>query len=289
MFNIVTHHRQFHNDEVMAIALLEIFFLKEKYKLIRTRDKEVIKKHQSSKNSFVIDVGFKYDESNLNFDHHQNDKRLVWDDKTPYSSCGLIWKFLKDNNYLQNKIPNRKVAFLEEFIIKEIDRQDNGVGQWKDGVFISMHNRNHHDDKIMDLQFKRALSSGKDYLINIISAHETKKHDFSYSAAGFVTLINQYLGHIDYKLTFVNKKVGITFVENENIKEIELFKEAVDKFDLSLLWGYLVKSNTLNQKMNNDVAKKMKESLIDKAKANNKNIAFISLCQYNIENDFVSS
>jgi uncharacterized UPF0160 family protein len=272
----------------MAIALLEFFFLKEKYNLIRTRDKNIISKHQKSKNSFVIDVGFQYDSNNLNFDHHQNDSRLSWEDGTPFSSCGLIWKFLKDNKYLENKISSMKIMFLEEFVIKKIDKQDNGLDQWLDGVFISMYNRSQLDDRIMDKQFKKALSASKDYLSNLIFGSDTERHSFSFEDAGFITLLNLYLSHIEYKLTFDNNKVGISFTESDKIKNIDLFKEAVDFFDIQLLWEYLCKSKILNNYMNSEVAKKMKVELIDKAKTNNTNIAFVSMYQYNIKNNYAT-
>ena len=286
MFNVVTHHRHFHNDEVMAIALLEVFFLKENYNLIRTRDKNIISKHQKLDNSFVIDVGFQYNENALNFDHHQNNMSLAWEDGTPFSSCGLIWKFLKENGHLKNKISNQKVFFFEELVIKNIDKQDNGIGHWADGVFISMYNRNHHDNKIMDKQFKRAVAASKDYILNLISADDKNKHDFSFADSIFITLLNQYLGHINYDLTFENNKVGISFEENDKIKYIDLFKDAVDKFTISLLWEYLTQSKILNNHMNKEVAAKIKSLVIDKAEANNTNIAFLSLYQYNVANDF---
>ena len=74
MFNIITHHRFFHTDEVMAVALLDLFMLNGKYNLIRTRDNKIIKKHQNDLNSFVIDVGLH---------SHNNDVKklssvLVW-------------------------------------------------------------------------------------------------------------------------------------------------------------------------------------------------------------------
>lgn len=285
MNTVVTHHRHFHNDEVMAIALLELFYFKEDYKLIRTRDKDIINKHQKLDNSFVIDVGFTYNESKLNFDHHQNDTRLTWEDGTPYSSCGLVWKFLLNNGYLNN-LSKQKINFLTELVIKNIDKQDNGVGHWSDGVFISMFNRNHHDNNIMDKQFKRALLASKDYLNNIIHSDGIKKHNFSFQDALFISILNFYLGHIEYNIVFNGDKVGINFTESDNIKHLDLFKEAVNTFSVNNLWTYLEKTNVLNGFMNKEVASKMKAELVDKAISNNVNIVFLSLYQYNIKNSF---
>ena len=61
MFNIITHSRFFNLDEVAAIALLDIFLLNGKYNLIRTRDEKILQKHQADINSYVIDVGFKFE------------------------------------------------------------------------------------------------------------------------------------------------------------------------------------------------------------------------------------
>lgn len=63
----------------MAVALLDLYFFKgEKFQLVRTRDKDTIAVGQADAETFVVDVGLKYDPNMRNFDHHQNDDSLCW-------------------------------------------------------------------------------------------------------------------------------------------------------------------------------------------------------------------
>lgn len=164
---IITHSQRFHADEIMAIVLLELYYFNnEKYNIIRTRDIEIIKKGQSCNNTFVIDVGLIFDTEKLNFDHHQKDNSLVWSDGTPLSSCGMVWKWLRDNKYLHQKMNEETMDCVEEELIKHIDAQDNGIRKWNDGSFISLYNRKHDDTNVQDKQFLRAIKAAKDYFIN---------------------------------------------------------------------------------------------------------------------------
>ena len=65
---LVTHNGSFHSDDVFACAALILLLEKkgEKFKIIRTRDEEVIKK-----GDYVFDVGSVYDGAKNRFDHHQ--------------------------------------------------------------------------------------------------------------------------------------------------------------------------------------------------------------------------
>lgn len=154
---IVTHSRQFHTDEIMAIMLLKTYFFKDSPTIIRTRDQSVISEYQKDENVFVIDVGFSHDESMKNFDHHQNTFSETWPDGTPLSSCGLIWKWLRKNKYLHQKMNDVMMDTIENEIIKKVDALDNGCGFWAEGIILSQFNRNHHDDSVIDKQFQRAL------------------------------------------------------------------------------------------------------------------------------------
>lgn len=164
---IITHSRRFHADEVMAIVLLELYYFNnEQYNIIRTRDNDIIKKGQSCNKTFVIDVGLTFDPENLNFDHHQKNNSLAWKDGTPLSSCGMIWKWLRDNKYLHQKMNEETMDCVEEELIKHIDAQDNGIKKWNDGNFIALYNRKHDDTNVQDKQFLRAIKATKDYFIN---------------------------------------------------------------------------------------------------------------------------
>ncbi len=65
---IVTHDGQFHADEIFAIAL--IFEVIGECDIIRTR--EITKEMLQDPETWVIDVGGKFDEETHNFDHHQD-------------------------------------------------------------------------------------------------------------------------------------------------------------------------------------------------------------------------
>jgi uncharacterized UPF0160 family protein len=163
---IITHNRTFHQDEVMAIALLEIYVNEGKTNITRTRDETILKKGRLDPNVFVIDVGFDFNPEMLNFDHHQQNINVEWHDGTPFSSCGLIWIWIKNNKYLNESMNSETITMLEENFIKKIDKVDNGIESWKESNFISMYNRNHHDEKVIFKQFKRAIEAAKDFYIN---------------------------------------------------------------------------------------------------------------------------
>jgi len=168
MFKVITHSQQFHIDEVMAIALLDLYFLNENYSIIRANRKDIlIDESKLNDKCFVIDVGFEYNPELLNFDHHQNSNDLCWNDGLPYSSCGLVWQWLKSKS-LSNFIPNDVIIVMEEKLIRKIDKHDNGIELWDDGNFISIYNRKTDDSKIQDIQFLKAVNAAKDYIENIV-------------------------------------------------------------------------------------------------------------------------
>lgn len=84
IITILTHDGVFHEDEVVAVAILTTLF--KNHRVVRTRDPEEI-----SMADFVVDVGDVYSHLHRRYDHHMA--------VTPndgfghkYSSAGLIWK-----------------------------------------------------------------------------------------------------------------------------------------------------------------------------------------------------
>lgn len=121
MKKIVTHDSKFHADDAFAVATLEIYLdkLGEKYKVIRSREEEIIKS-----GDYVVDVGNIYDEDENRFDHHQESFKDKGFKDIPYSSFGLVWKHygksICDNNkQVWTKIRNEFVTI--------IDANDNGI------------------------------------------------------------------------------------------------------------------------------------------------------------------
>ncbi len=107
-----THSGSFHADEVTACALLLLFGLIDRNKIVRSRDPEVLNRCE-----FVCDVGGVYDPNQKKFDHHQVDYT------GPLSSAGMILKYLYDTKVIE------KEAFevFKKTIIDGVDAHDNGV------------------------------------------------------------------------------------------------------------------------------------------------------------------
>lgn len=167
MFKVITHSQQFHIDELMAIALLDTYVFKDtKYELIRTRDEKILEAGRKDPNSFLIDVGGQYEAEMLNFDHHQNDSNLCWKDGTPYSSCGIVWKWLRDTKKLHQHMNEETMDIIEKDLIRRVDLHDNGIEKMSELIFLIMYNRKPDDPRAQDAQFKRALRAAKDYFIN---------------------------------------------------------------------------------------------------------------------------
>ncbi len=113
---LVTHNGSFHADDLFATAVLSILNNKN-VKILRTRDKKVIKK-----GDYVYDVGGIYNEEKNLFDHHQRGGAGSRPNNIPYSSFGLVWK-----KYGEQICGNKKVAkIIDEKIVQPIDAVDNG-------------------------------------------------------------------------------------------------------------------------------------------------------------------
>lgn len=116
MATLVTHNGSFHQDELFAIALLQIIF--DDLEIIRTRDVGVIEKAD-----FVVDVGGVFDPMNNRFDHHQEQGGGKRENGIPYASFGLVWK-----TYAFKLLGDKRVVDLvDKKIVQPIDAADNGV------------------------------------------------------------------------------------------------------------------------------------------------------------------
>lgn len=115
---IVTHGAQYHPDDLFGVATLLLVYKDKDYKVVRTLDKEVIKK-----GDIVLDTGGEYDPKKFRFDHHQQGgagKRL---NGIGYASFGLIWK-----TYGVKLSGSREVAdYVDHKIVAPLDATDNGI------------------------------------------------------------------------------------------------------------------------------------------------------------------
>ena len=82
---IATHDGSFHADEVFAIAAL--MQLGEPVEVLRTRDRDLL-----AGADLRVDVGFRYNPSTGDFDHHQRGFDGIRANGIRYASFGLIWR-----------------------------------------------------------------------------------------------------------------------------------------------------------------------------------------------------
>lgn len=118
------HDGMFHADEVTACALLILFDLVDRDKVIRTRDPSLLAACE-----FVCDVGGIYDPSQKLFDHHQVSYQ------GEMSSAGMILLYLKE----QQVIDREEYALFHSSIIKGVDDHDNGRAPQLSGVCTFSH------------------------------------------------------------------------------------------------------------------------------------------------------
>lgn len=109
--SVGTHDGSFHADEVTACALLLLFNLIDKDKIVRTRDPQKLFECE-----FVCDVGGIYDPKHKRFDHHQSE--YVGE----LSSAGMIWLYLKNEGVADRSTYD----YFNRALIWGVDAVDNG-------------------------------------------------------------------------------------------------------------------------------------------------------------------
>lgn len=119
-----THDGTFHADEVTACALLLLFNLIDREKIVRTRDLKVLQQCE-----YVCDVGGVYNPQQKLFDHHQVEYQ------GSLSSAGMVLLYLKDNNYLTSN----EYDFFNDSLILGVDAHDNGRDPLVRGVCTYSH------------------------------------------------------------------------------------------------------------------------------------------------------
>lgn len=122
--SLCVHDGHFHADEVTACALLLLFDLVDKGKIIRTRDSDKI-----ARSEYVCDVGGIYDSERKLFDHHQSDYRGC------LSSAGMILLYLKEKGVIDAD----EYDFFNGSLVKGVDDHDNGRSTQESGVCTFSH------------------------------------------------------------------------------------------------------------------------------------------------------
>ncbi|CAH7372017.1 conserved hypothetical protein [Vibrio chagasii] len=141
---IITHSGSFHADELFATALIKRFVSKS-VEVIRTRDEAILTAATQDPNVWVVDVGRSYNEKRRNFDHHQASFSKTWP-KTdiPYSSCGLVWSYLRKKGFIDKKLSPIALETIEKKLIKPIDKHDNRYAAWPQSIIFKLANRNNN-------------------------------------------------------------------------------------------------------------------------------------------------
>ncbi len=106
-----THDGSFHADEVTACAMLLLFGLIDKDRIIRTRDATKLAQCE-----FVCDVGGIYDPASKRFDHHQSEY------PGELSSAGMVLGYLRDSHVISEDV----YQFFNRSLILGVDAHDNG-------------------------------------------------------------------------------------------------------------------------------------------------------------------
>jgi uncharacterized UPF0160 family protein len=109
--SVGTHDGSFHADEVTACALLLVFDMVDRDKIVRSRDLRVLEECE-----YVCDVGGVYDPALKRFDHHQSEYT------GDLSSAGMIWLYMKEQGIVD--VPT--YDFFNRSLIWGIDAHDNG-------------------------------------------------------------------------------------------------------------------------------------------------------------------
>ena len=113
------HSGSFHADEVTATALLLLYDLIDRDKILRTRDLSKL-----SNCEYVCDVGGVYDPRQKRFDHHQADY------KGCLSSAGMVLLFLKETALIDLHM----FEMFNKTLIMGVDAHDNGIAKFELGT-----------------------------------------------------------------------------------------------------------------------------------------------------------
>jgi len=155
---VATHDGDFHADDVFSIALLQILCSEAGVKIntLRTRDEGMI-----NVMDIRVDVGGRWDEKTLDFDHHQNDPKLMQPEGIKHAAIGLLCQWCMDPKFLQ--------VFRLKYLLG-LEHQDNTGKAHPDypsigfaiQPFLPVYGQNEDDE--MDKLFKDAVDVARQIL-----------------------------------------------------------------------------------------------------------------------------
>ena len=154
---VVTHYGIFHSDDVLGTALITHYLGKDaNVDVVRINHQADVRKikeflEKGEAEVYVIDVGRIYNPAERFFDHHQFDPN-----ENPNAAAGLVYNYLKDNNYI-NEFEQEELDLFVEMVDK------NDIGKWKgpyEGTFpwvVALHNGKDIYDSEQDRRFVEAV------------------------------------------------------------------------------------------------------------------------------------
>lgn len=141
---LITHDRVAHADDTFAAAILRIAY--GGAEIQRTRDPEILQAAAGAPDTFLLDVGGRFDPALRLFDHHQpegagfrNKAHSEW----PYATAGLVWKYYgaqavrKLHPTLDEAGVAEIVQHIDDSVLKYIDAVDCGVRLKTSGPSLS--------------------------------------------------------------------------------------------------------------------------------------------------------
>lgn len=195
---IITHSGSFHADEIFATALIKRFY-NSNVEIIRTREESILSEAVQDSKVWVVDVGRSYNERRRNFDHHQASFSKTWPKSDiPFSSCGLVWSYLKKKGYLSKKLSDVEIEIIEKKLIKPIDKHDNRVATWPQSVMFKLSNRNNNtiDDFLRALTIAEIHLEDTIYYARQMELNLDRIEDVEFIEDGLVALVDEEIHNI---------------------------------------------------------------------------------------------
>lgn len=225
---IVTHDGSFHADEIFATALIKKF-VSEDVEIVRTRGDDDLKEATKDPNVWVVDVGRKHDESMRNFDHHQRSFTKTWEGTDiPFSSCGLVWKYLRDRGIIGSHYADEVIDSVEAALIRRVDMHDNRYAPMPQAVVFKLCNR---EESTMD-DFLRALMIAEIHLEDSfifaekVRRNQCKLDNVKFLANGDIAVFDE---EVATALSWVRKSTAA--------KVVVMPKEGVDTWSVRSVAG----------------------------------------------------
>jgi len=216
----ITHIGTFHADEIAAIALLETFYadvvfvdrvghnftLDELKTYVRVL-------HPDVDEVFFIDIGRVYDPEEKAFDHHQWSPE---DGEFGKSSAGLIYKWLKENDYI--KFNNKELNEL----IRIIDENDIGIKKAPVGSLpwsVTVMDKHPFDDVANNFKFNKV----KEYFVDVFNG--IKKEEDEKEEVREIIRNSSEISLGDFNIILVEKGADIHLLIKTLLEE---FKDKID-------------------------------------------------------------